>query len=144
MFKSNAVRNCVELHEIELNRFYDCWVAFCASGLPLPETSDPAYESARHLGGHVLRAARNYLTWIGQCVGRPAGDVDSDNDLVSVAGKGRGYLDAMLSAWRRHLAALEDGAESGPEPRSEPMVTARDRDTEEAPKAPEIPEKSSG
>jgi hypothetical protein len=25
MFKSNAVRSCVELNEIELNRFYDAW-----------------------------------------------------------------------------------------------------------------------
>ena len=32
MFKSNAVRSCVELHEIEINRFFEAWGAFRASG----------------------------------------------------------------------------------------------------------------
>ncbi len=108
MFKSNAVRSCVELHEIELNRFYDLWLAFRTSGTPLPETQDPNYASADHLGGHVLRAARNYLTWVGECVKRPVTDVDRDNDPVSVAGKGRAFLEEVLAAWRRHLAELED------------------------------------
>jgi hypothetical protein len=26
MFKSDAVRSCVELHEIELDRFYGVWI----------------------------------------------------------------------------------------------------------------------
>jgi uncharacterized damage-inducible protein DinB len=108
MFKSNAVRSCVDLHEAEMNRFYDAWQAFRASGTALPRTTDPNYASAEHLGGHVIRAARNYLTWIGDCVGRPVTDLDLDNDTVSVAAKGRAFLDAVLAAWRRHLAALED------------------------------------
>ena len=108
MFKSNAVRSCVELHETELNRFYQVWRAFRASGTALPPTSDPNYESADHLGGHVLRAARNYLTWIGDTVQRPVTDVDLDNDTVSVAGKGRAFLEEVLAAWRRHLALVDD------------------------------------
>ncbi len=52
MFKSNAVRSCVELHEVELKRFYDTWEAFRASGAPLPQTDDPSYASPDHLGGH--------------------------------------------------------------------------------------------
>ncbi len=108
VFKSNAVRSCVELQEIELNRFFDVWQAFRASGLGLPATTDPNYASADHLGGHVLRSARNYLTWIGDCVKRPVTGVDLDNDVVSVAGKGRAFVDGVLAAWRRELAALED------------------------------------
>lgn len=108
MFKSNAVRSCVELHEIEMNRFYETWLRFHASGAPLPSSSDPNYASPDHLGGHVLRAARNYLTWMGQCVNRPVTDVDLDNDTVSVAAKGRPFLDEVLAAWRRHLALAED------------------------------------
>jgi hypothetical protein len=72
LFKSNAVRSCVELHEVELTRFYEVWERFRASGTPLPRTDDPSYESAQHLGGHVFRAARGYLTWIGG-VREPAG-----------------------------------------------------------------------
>ncbi len=108
MFKSNAVRSCVELHEVELKRFYDTWEAFRASGAPLPQTDDPSYASPDHLGGHVLRAARNYLTWIGDCVKRPVTDVDPDDDRVSVARKGRAFMDEVLAAWRRHLATLAD------------------------------------
>ena len=108
MFKSNAVRNCVELHEIELNRFYDTWQRFLASGTSLPETDDPSYQSAHHLGGHVFRAARGYLTWIGVCVKRPVTGLDVDTDAASIAEKGRPFVDAVLEAWRRELALLED------------------------------------
>jgi uncharacterized damage-inducible protein DinB len=108
MFKSNAVRSCVELHEIELRRFFDTWEAFRAAGIGLPQTDDPSYASADHLGGHVLRAARNYLVWIGECVERPVTDVDREDDRVSVARKGRAFVDEVLAAWRRHLATLED------------------------------------
>src|SRR5512143_532957 len=100
-FKSNAVRSCVELHEIELRRFHDRWDAFRASGLSLPRSDDPAYASPEHLLGHVLRAARNYLTWIGDCVKRPVTDVDLDDDRVSVARKSRAFMDGVLAAWRR-------------------------------------------
>ena len=108
MFKSNAVRSCVELHEIELNRFFDTWKAFRASSTSLPPTDDPSYTSPDHLGGHVLRSARNYLTWIGECVGRPVTDLDADTDVLSVARKGRSFVDEVLAGWRRHLAVLED------------------------------------
>ena len=108
MFKSNAVRSCVELHEIELRKFCDVWEAFCASGIPLPKTDDPSYASVEHLGGHIFRAARNYLTWIGECVKRPVTDVDTETDLAVIARNGRPFVDHVLAAWRRHLALLED------------------------------------
>jgi uncharacterized damage-inducible protein DinB len=98
----------VELHEIELRRFCDAWEAFRASGLSLPKTDDPSYASVEHLGGHVFRAARNYLTWIGEFVNRPVTDVDSETDAARIAGKGRVFVDEVLAAWRRHLALLED------------------------------------
>jgi uncharacterized damage-inducible protein DinB len=103
----------VELHEIELDRFYEVWRAFRASGVLLPRTSDPSYASADHLGGHVFRSARNYLTWIGDCVKRPVADIDLDNDTVSIAGKARTFADEVLAAWRRHLALLDDRDLSG-------------------------------
>ena len=108
MFRSNAVRSCVELHEIELNRFHETWERFLASGAPLPETDDPSYQSPEHLGGHVFRAARGYLTWIGECVSRPVVGLDADKDPVSIARKGRPFVDAVLAAWRRELALLEN------------------------------------
>jgi uncharacterized damage-inducible protein DinB len=108
MFKSNAVRSCVELHEVELERFFDVWTRFRVSGVPLPATDDPSYRSSDHLGGHVFRAARNYLTWIGDCVKRPVTDIDLDMDTASIAGKAPAFVAEVLAAWRRHLALLED------------------------------------
>ncbi len=108
MFKSNAVRSCVELHEIELRRFLDTWRAFCGSGVGLPPTDDPSYRSNDHLAGHVLRSARNYLRWIGQCVNRPVTDLDSETDLIRIAARGPAFLDEVLAGWRRHLEVLEE------------------------------------
>ena len=108
MFKSNAVRSCVELHEIEMRRFHDAWLAFRASGTPLPVTDDPSYGSNEHLAGHVLRWSRNYLTWIGECVERPVTGLDPETDPVAIAGRGAAFLEEILAGWRRHLALLED------------------------------------
>mgnify|MGYP001583555081 CR=1 FL=1 len=108
MFRSNAVRSCVELHEIELRKFCDVWETFCTSGTPLPDTDDPSYGSVEHVGGHVFRAARGYLTWIGECVKRPVADVDPETDLAKIARQGRSFVDQVLAAWRRHLVLLED------------------------------------
>jgi uncharacterized damage-inducible protein DinB len=108
MFKSNAVRSLVELHEIELNRFYDTWHVFRASGVALPRSEDPNYASVDHVFGHVLRAARNYLTWIGTCVQRPVSGVDMEEDVLRVAGRGRAFMDEVLAAWRQNLSALDD------------------------------------
>jgi hypothetical protein len=108
MFKSNAVRSCVELHEIEMRRFQDTWLAFRASGTPLPATDDPSYKSNEHLAGHVLRSSRNYLIWIGECVKRPVADFDSETDPVAIAARSAGFMEEVLAGWRRHLALLED------------------------------------
>ena len=108
MFKSNAVRSCVELHEIELRRFHATWLAFRASGTPLPVSDDPSYQSNDDLGGHVLRSARNYLTWIGDCVKRPVTDLDLETDRIAIAGRSVAFMEEVLAGWRRHLALLED------------------------------------
>ena len=108
MFKSNAVRSCVELHESEMRRFHDAWLAFRASGTPLPATDDPSFDSNEHLAGHVLRSSRNYLTWIGECVGRPVTDLDSETDLVAIASRSAAFMEEVLAGWRRHLALLEE------------------------------------
>ncbi len=108
MFQSNAVRSCVELHEIELRRFHDAWLAFGASGTALPATDDPSYQSNEHLAGHVLRWSRDYLTWIGECVERPVTELDSETDPVAIAGRSAAFMEEVLAGWRRQLASLED------------------------------------
>jgi len=113
-FQSRAVRTLVEIHEHELRRFLDVWDSFAASDVPMPEArGDESYASRETLVTHVVGAARNYLTWIGECVGRPVTDVDGERDPAKVAPKARPFAEAILAAWRRHLAALAD-PELGP------------------------------
>ena len=54
------------------------WGRFVASDLPMPEAhGDESYENRERLAGHVLMAARGYLTRIGEWVGRK-GSLDAD------------------------------------------------------------------
>jgi len=113
-FKSRAVWSLVELHEHELRRFLDVWERFVASGAPMPEAhGDESYASHEALVTHVVRAARGYLTWIGECVGRPVTDVDAESDPSKVAPRARALAESVLGAWRSHFAGLLD-AELGP------------------------------
>jgi uncharacterized damage-inducible protein DinB len=108
-FKSRAVRSLVELHETEMKKFFDVWDRFVASGLPLPEArGDADYQSRDHLVGHVVRAARNYLTWIGEQLGRPVTDVDLEADSLKIAPRAKDFVAEVISAWRRHMPLIAD------------------------------------
>ncbi len=108
-FTSRAVRSLVELHEREVRAFVECWLRFRASGCALPEAhGDPDYESPDRLVTHVLVAAARYLTWIGECTGRPVNDLFAERVPERVAPRPAEYAEEVLAAWRRHLAALAD------------------------------------
>src|SRR5437762_12414370 len=80
-FRSRAVGSLVELHEREMRSFLQVWGRFVASDLPMPEAhGDESYENRERLAGHVLMAARGYLTRIGEWVGRPVSDVNASKD----------------------------------------------------------------
>lgn len=106
-FRSRAVSSLVELHERELYSFLDVWRRFEASGLPLPEAhGDDSYASRERLIGHVLMAARGYLTRIGEWVGRPVTDVDASQDPHDVARRPKEFAENVLAAYRRDLAEV--------------------------------------
>jgi uncharacterized damage-inducible protein DinB len=106
-FQSRAVRSLVELHEHEMRSFLGVWQRFVAANLPMPEAhGDKSYESRETLGGHVLIAARGYLTRIGEWVGRPVSDVDDAKDAKEIAARAAKFADEILAAYRRHLAAV--------------------------------------
>ena len=108
-FKSRAVRSLVELHEIEMKKFFEVWDRFVASGLPMPEArGDADYQSRDHLVGHVVRAARNYLTWIGEQLGRPVTDVDLETDSLKIAPRAKDFAAEVAAAWRRHMPLIAD------------------------------------
>lgn len=106
-FHSRAVRSLVELHEREMKSFLQIWKRFVAADLPMPEAhGDESYASRERLGGHVLMAARGYLTRIGEWVGRPVSDVDSSQDPSDVVARAEQFAEDVLAAYRRHLAAI--------------------------------------
>jgi len=106
-FRSRAVRSLVELHEIELRAFLRVWKEFVESGAPMPEAhGDASYASRESLGGHVLRAARGYLTRIGEWVERPVTDLDATEDPLALAARAPEFAEEVLAAYRRHLASI--------------------------------------
>lgn len=108
-FQSRAVRTLVELHEREMRSFLQVWTRFVASDLAMPEAhGDESYENRERLAGHVLMAARGYLTRIGEWVGRPVNDVDGSQDPYEIVTRASLFLDDVLSAYRRHLAEISN------------------------------------
>ncbi len=106
-FRSRAVRSLVELHEQELRSFLQVWRRFVEANLPMPEAhGDKSYESRERLAGHVLMAARGYLSQIGEWVSRPVNDVDGSQDPLDIAARAPRFSDDVLAAYRRHLAAV--------------------------------------
>ena len=106
-FRSRAVRSLVELHEREMRSFLEVWRRFVASDLPMPAAhSDQDYESRERLAGHVLMAARGYLTRIGDWVGRPVSDVDGSQDPHEIVSRASEFAENVLSAYRRSLAEI--------------------------------------
>jgi uncharacterized damage-inducible protein DinB len=108
-FRSRAVRSLVELHEREMQSFLQVWKRFVAADLPMPEArGDESYENRERLLGHVLMAARGYLTRIGEWVGRPVSDVDGSQDPYEIVTRAAEFADDVLAAYRRYLAEVSD------------------------------------
>jgi uncharacterized damage-inducible protein DinB len=108
-FRSRAVRSLVELHEREMRSFLETWRRFVAANLPMPDAQgDKSYEDRERLAGHVLMAARGYLTRIGEWVGRPVSDVDASQDPYEIVKRAPEFADGVLGAYRRHLAEITD------------------------------------
>jgi len=106
-FRSRAVSSLVELHEREMKSFLEVWKRFVAADLPMPEAhGDESYENRDRLLGHVLMAARGYLTRIGEWVERPVSDVDASKDPNEVAGRAAAFAGEVLAGYRRHLAEI--------------------------------------
>jgi uncharacterized damage-inducible protein DinB len=108
-FRSRAVRSLVELHDREMRSFLEVWNRFVTADAPMPEAhGDESYENRDRLLGHVLMAARGYLTRIGEWVGRPVTDVDGSQDPYEIVGRATTFADDVLGAYRRHLAEISD------------------------------------
>ena len=106
-FQSRAVRSLVELHERELRSWFEVWKRFATTDLAIPEAhGDENYANRERLEAHVLMAARNYLTRIGEWVGRPVTDLDDSKDAHAIVGRAAAFGDEVLAGYRRHLASI--------------------------------------
>lgn len=114
-FRSRAVRALVDLHYVELRRFLETWKKFKASGKPMPEAKgDADYESAERLAAHVQRAARGYIMWMCEQLGRPITEIQRAQTPDDVWQDFDGFASATLVAWEKH-AALITNEELAPE-----------------------------
>lgn len=108
-FKSRAVRNLVELHDREVRAFLHTWTRFQASGKPMPEAhGDESYQSAEHLRAHVLRAARGYIIWMTEQIGRPISEVQRAQSLEEVMRDPDSFHLATHAAWEMHAPQFTD------------------------------------
>jgi uncharacterized damage-inducible protein DinB len=108
-FRSRAVRSLVELHEGELRSFLATWRRFVASGKPMPDArGDADYESPEKLVAHVQGAARGYLLWIAEQLGRPIPGLERVREAAVIVPRLEAFMEETLAAWERHLASLED------------------------------------
>ena len=75
----------------------------------MPEAhGDESYQNRERLAGHVLMAARGYLTRIGEWVARPVSDVDGSQDPYEIVSRISDFAEGVLAAYRRHLTEISD------------------------------------
>ena len=98
-----GARNMVLLHEMHMRSFLQTWNRAKDSGLSLPETDDPDYESMETLLRHVLGAARSYMTWMCEKLDLPDPEIDPVPDLDTIIPSADSYLDHLLRQWRSPL-----------------------------------------
>ena len=108
-FQSRAVRALVDLHSVELRRFLETWKKFKASGKPMPEAKgDADYESPERLAAHVQGAARSYMIWMAEMLGRPVTEIQRAQSWEEVWKDFDGFAAATLAAWEKHGALITD------------------------------------
>lgn len=108
-FQSRAMRSLVELHAVELRRFIETWKRFRASGTSMPDPhGDSDYESAERLAAHVQRAARGYIMWCTEMLGRPITEIQRAESPEDVWKDFDGFAAQTLAAWEKHGALITD------------------------------------
>ena len=114
-YRYTGARALVELHEHYLREFLVTWREAKARSLPLPETTDPDYESLEHVLRHVLRAARGYMVWMCRVLELPDPGIDEAPEVDTVERTAEDYIAHVVDRWRRPLAEVDEERFSTPE-----------------------------
>lgn len=107
-YRYGGARAMVLLHEHHLRRVLETWSRAKASGLDLPETSDPDYASLDVLLRHVCRAARGYMVWICEVLGLPDPKIRKVPEAEELFGEVQRYLEHLLERWRVPLTDVDE------------------------------------
>jgi hypothetical protein len=105
-YQYRGARASVILHDQQMRRFLDTWRVAKSSGVALPETDDPSYESFDTLLRHVLSWSRRYMVWMCEKLELPSFELPSPPPVEEVAEKVESYLEQLLVQWRVPLAKV--------------------------------------
>jgi len=114
-YNYRGARALVLLHEQHLRQFLDTWKEAKASGILLPKTDDPNYESFDMLLRHVLRWARGYMKWICEKLELPDPEIKAVPEANVIEAEAESYLRHLLEQWRKPLTDVPEGRFYKPE-----------------------------
>jgi hypothetical protein len=115
IYRYRGARAMVTLHERHLRKFLETWRNAKATGVALPATDDPNYQSFDALLRHVLHWAREYMIWICKMLALPKPDIPPIPELEVVARDADRYLEELLQGWRTPLVNVPEEQFYGPE-----------------------------
>lgn len=98
-----------------MRKFLDTWKVAKATGLALPETDDPNYESLNTLLRHVLSWAGRYMIWTCNRLSLPDPEIPPVPSSAIVASEADRYLEELLRQWRSPLANVPEESFYKPE-----------------------------
>lgn len=107
-YKYRGARALVLLHEHYLRQFLETWKRAKASGISLPQTDDPNYESFNMLLRHVLRWGRGYMNWICEKLELPNPEIRAVPEVEVIEAEAEDYLHHLLQQWRKPLVEVPE------------------------------------
>lgn len=103
-----GARVLTALHERHLRSFVAVWKEARAAGIEPPQRDDRVYRSLDTVLGHVLAAARGYMTWACDRLQLPDPGIDEIPEDHELAERVDAYLEHLLARWRLPLSRLPE------------------------------------
>ena len=107
-FQYRGARAMVILHERYLREFVEVWKRARISGVKLPQTDDPSYQSWDTLLKHLIRAARGYMVWTCEKLELSDPQINIPTEPEVFAADVDRILEHVLDKWWRPLVSLPE------------------------------------
>lgn len=102
-----GARALVLLHEESMRDVLAIWRRARTAQIKLPVTDNPAYASLDTVMHHVLKAARNMLSWICEKLDLPDPGINEPPAPATLDTEAERYLEHLLARWRLPLAPVD-------------------------------------